>query len=866
MNYTPNFLYLLAFVWLFSGSAAHAQVSAGHRFFAQAKYEEAYSAYAKDKDNEKKGAESLYGLANVFNQEAFSGYNPDSSWFYLNKAQIKKRKLSSSAQNSLRKKGYDEAYVSKLKGELREKAVRQAIARGSTQALDQVMETYKPLNNKQKQTIVTARNVLALSQIESDYGYDSLVTFLKKYQSSILEYTPEMAPRIQQSAWRLYFMKYDSTHTRDVLLLLRDFPSLAAQADLPLSKALAQRPYIVETEMQLKETQLREMPQTMRTIYFYYWLSGEEPDLTNFQNRYPAFAQSVGIDKELELAARIPKQGFPFSEVDREQYETFIRDAAPRHSAVRILHQMIEPDVKAKRWQAAIRQVESLRSFFPEDDIRITGLLRTLKAPSVAGILPEPLKGTANTELGEYAPVISANGQYLYFCRNENDSGGNSGNENIYVASNKDGQWVDARPAGNWKDPYVHEAPLDISADGTMLLLFKSGTLMYSFKEQLGWSKEQLFFEKGNTPEWRGAASVAATREAVVFEARRKDCFGIRKDGNIDIFVALKEADGSWSEPINLGAAINTPFNDRSPFLHPDMRTLYFSSEGHGSIGDMDVYKTTRVGDGWLEWTPPVNLGKEINTSGDDWGYRISTDGVMAYFAADAKNGKEDIFSVILPDAARPEAVGTISGKLMGLDGKPIAAKIEIRDLATNEKIDVISPDPQTGEYYIVVPLGKIYGYVVSGESYFPVSGSVDLRRITSAQNKVENIIAPSVAEMEKESVAVPLKNLFFDHDEATLKAESNAQLAQLVAFMKSTPYRIEIAGHTDNTGSATYNLELSRNRANAVRQYLIQQGCEANRIEAFGLGMANPVASNDTESGRAQNRRVEIRIAKAKR
>jgi len=866
MNYTLNLSSLAMAVWLFTGVAAHAQVTAGHKFYTQAKYEEAFTAYAKDQYHDKKSAEALYGLATVFNQEAFSGYNPDSSWFYLNKAQIKKRKLPSASQNKLRKKGYDEAFVGRLKGELREKAVRQAIAQGSTTALDQVMATYKPLNNKQRQTIMTARNVMALGQIEADYGYDSLVVFLRKYQSSILEYTPEMAPRIQQSAWRLYFTQKDSTHTRDLLYLLRDFPSLAARADLPLSKALTTRPYIIETENLLKEAQLREMPQTLRVIYFHYWLSGEEADLTTFQSRYPAFAQTFGISKELELAARAPGWAFPYSEVDREQYEAYIREAAPRQSAIKTLHRMIEPDVKAGRWQAVIDRVESLRNAFPEDDVRITGLLHTLRTPSVTGIVPEPIKGDANTDQGEYAPVISANGQYLYFCRNENETDSYTGDENIYVASNKDGKWVNARPAGQWKDPYIHEAPLDISADGSMLLLFKSGTLMYSFKERYGWSKEQLFFEKGNTTEWRGSASVVANREAVIFEARRKDCFGIKKDNNIDIFVALKEADGSWSDPINLGGVINTPFNDRSPFLHPDMRTLYFSSAGHGSLGGMDVYKTTRIGDGWLEWTPPVNIGKEINTSGDDWGYRISTDGAMAYFAADAKNGKEDIFSVTLPDAARPEAVGTISGKLTGLDGKPIAAKIEIRDLATNEKIDVVSPDPETGEYYVVVPLGKIYGYVVSGESYFPVSGSVDLREIKSARNTVENIVAPSMAEMEKESVAVPLKNLFFDHDEATLKPESFTQIAQLVAFMKSTPYRIEIAGHTDNTGAAQYNLELSRNRAMAVRQYLVQQGCEAGRIEALGLGMSKPVASNDTESGRAQNRRVEIRIAKARR
>ncbi len=861
MKYPFHLAGLAAMICLWAVCPVGAQVSTGHKLFKQGQYETAFTAYAEDQHDEKKSAEALYGMASVFNQEEFSGYNPDSSWHYLSKAQTKKRKLSFSQQKKLRNKGYDETFVNQLKSQLREKAVRQAIATGTTAALDRAIETYKPLGNKQRQAVMTARNVLALGEIETAYGYDSLLTFLKKYQGSIKEFTPELMSRIDESAWRLYFSKKDSTRTMHVLGLLREFPHLAARADGTLSKALARLPYIMEVENQLKETQLRNMPETMRRIYAAYWLSGEREDLVAFQTRYPVFAQKLDLKKEFDLLDRTPERTIAYAEMDRERYEAFIREAAPRQIALIMLHRMITPDIKADRWSAAIEKVESLRAAFPEGDARIMGLLRTLQAPAVAGISPQPVKGEPNSAFREYAPVISANGQYLYFCRNE------TGDENIYMATNEGGQWVNARPMTRWNEPDADEAPLDISADGSTLLLFKSGTLMSSQKGKFGWSQEQVFFEEQERlDEWRGAASIVATREAVIFEARRKNGFGLKKKENIDIFVALRKADGGWGSPINIGAAINTPFNDRSPFLHPDMRTLYFSSEGHGSLGGMDVYKTTRVGDGWLDWTTPVNLGKEINTSGDDWGYRISTDGATAYFSADAKNGRDDLFMVTLPDAARPEAIGTIAGKLLGLDGKPIAAKLEVRDLATNERIDVITPDPETGEYYIVVPLGKIYGYVVNGESYFPVSGSVDLRGAKSAQHAVENITAPSIAEMEKENVAVSLKNLFFDHAQSTLKPESFTQLAQLVAFMKNTPHRIELAGHTDNVGAAQYNLSLSRDRANAVRQYLLQQGCDGSRIEALGLGMSSPIASNETDSGRAQNRRVEIRIAKAKR
>jgi len=857
MNYTLKSLTLLtaALLWC---NGSFAQVAAGHKLQKQGQYEAAFAAYNKDLGAPDQEAEALYGLATVFNQEGFSGYNPDSAWHCLSKAQIKKRKLSSSKQQKLRKKGFDETFVRTMKTELREKAVRFAVAKSDPVVLDQVMETYKPLSNKQRQTILTARNVLALGQIENEYGYDSLLNFLSKYNESIQQYTPELVPRISQSAWRLYFIKHDSTNVRDILGLLREFPVLSVRADVPLSKALLATPFVLETEAALNEVKLNAMPQTARIIYFHYWLAGEEEDLKSFESRYVSYARAFGVEKEIELAKKMPSASFVYNEGLRPEYEAFIKEAAPRQSAIKALQHIIEPDVNSRKWQAAIEKVESVRSAFPEDDKRILKMLEVLRQKE-QGIKSKTIEGEVNSPAGEYVPVISANGQYLYFCRQEKDG------ENIYFARNEGGKWVDAKPAGKWNTPYVNEAPLDLSADGSTLILFKEGKVMYSQKERFGWSEEELFFQKDRISEWQGAVSVAANREAAIFEARRKDRFGIKKDANIDLFLSLQQPDGSWGPGINLGAVINTPFNDRSPFLHPDMRTLYFSSEGHGSLGGMDVYKTTRIGDGWLEWSEPVNLGKEINTPGDDWGYKITTDGSTAYFAADVKNGKEDIFSVQLPEAARPKAVGTISGKLLGLDGKPLAAQLEIRDLESNEKIGTVTPDPQTGEYYIVVPLGKMYGYVVSGETYFPVSGSVDLRKASNAQAVIEDITVPSVSEMAKESVTVPLKNLFFDHDQYTLKPESSAQLEQLVAFMKSTSYYIEIVGHTDNNGAPEYNLELSQNRANAVREYLVQQGCDGKRIEATGFGISKPLASNTTEAGRAQNRRVEIRIAKAR-
>ena len=153
---------------------------------------------------------------------------------------------------------------------------------------------------------------------------------------------------------------------------------------------------------------------------------------------------------------------------------------------------------------------------------------------------------------------------------------------------------------------------------------------------------------------------------------------------NGDVLISRKDQNGQWTEPESLGYQINTPYAERTPFLHPDMKTLYFSSDGHGGIGKLDVFKSTRLADScWNCWSKPINLGKEINTEESDWGYKISTDGENAYFSKKkSANENEDIFSLNLPSHLRPDFVATVSGKLLDKQNKPISAEINVLQLA----------------------------------------------------------------------------------------------------------------------------------------------------------------------------------------
>ena len=291
------------------------------------------------------------------------------------------------------------------------------------------------------------------------------------------------------------------------------------------------------------------------------------------------------------------------------------------------------------------------------------------------------------------------------------------------------------------------------------------------------------------------------------------------------------------------------------------MRTMYFSSSGHGGIGNLDVYMTTRIGDGWDKWTTPVNLGKEINSYAHDWGYRISTDGATAYFSIGTYNNREDIYQVEVPERFRPDPVSTISGLVTGLDGQPINATLIIEDLTTDEKIKEVQPDPETGRYIITLPAGRLYSYTIAGKNLYPISNNIDLRTNEQGIAIQEQIKVPTLGQIQNGGLVLPLKNLFFDTDKYEIKSISHKELNRLTNLIKKYKLIVEIAGHTDNVGTPEYNRALSQSRADAARTYLIEQGISPEQIIATGYGMEQPVATNETEAGRAQNRRVEIRF-----
>lgn len=531
-----------------------------------------------------------------------------------------------------------------------------------------------------------------------------------------------------------------------------------------------------------------------------------------------------------------------------------------------ILHK--DGTTQKKKLQRSFKINEGTWDEYPE---KIENLISILLAPSDTSIKIAQLTELHCNNGREYCPIISADNRYLYFCgKSRTDS---IFGEDVYVSERTKNGWgkphvIEEISKNRWRN----EAPLAISADGNVLALYLDGAIASVEKTETGWNDMPKYFETINLDgHWQSDITYSSDGNVMLFASMRHSNFdlydykemGGKGQYTTDIYYSIKDEFGEWGTPVNLGPTINTIFSDRSPFLHPDMKTLYFASQGHGGLGDYDLFMSKRLADTcWTCWSEPVNLGKDINTGLCDWVYQISTDGKTAYYSRKSFED-ESLYQITLPQSVRPEQVVAIKGQLKDKYGNPIKSQIRWEDLETGKQIGSSTTNPTDGSYFIILPLGKAYGYYVNNKDYFPISQSIDLREEKNRLLVEADITMVSFADMIEKSTAVPINNLFFDIDKWDLKPLSISELNRVSQIIKESGLKVEISGHTDNTGTKTHNLELSKKRAEAVKKYLVQLGCNENLLISIGYGDSMPVEENATEKGRSKNRRVEMRFVK---
>ncbi|MDH4058419.1 MAG: OmpA family protein, partial [Cyclobacteriaceae bacterium] len=352
------------------------------------------------------------------------------------------------------------------------------------------------------------------------------------------------------------------------------------------------------------------------------------------------------------------------------------------------------------------------------------------------------------------------------------------------------------------------------------------------------------------------------TRKTLLMSVEREDSQGGR-----DLYVSFQKNDSLWSEPLNLGDVINTAGEETAPFLAGDNVTMYFSSDGFSGFGGSDVYMTKRLDDTWTNWSEPENMGPDINTKLNDLFFNIPSTSEYAYYSREVAVDNADVYRVKLPVFMSPEPIVIVKGTLIdATTGEPIAAKIIYEELPSGKEVGVTRSNPETGEYEIHLPGGKLYGFRAEAEGHISENQNLDLRNMTKdgeVLSKNIQLQPIQVARIEPDAT-IQLNNIFFDFDKATLKSESFPELNRIVQLMnEQSTMEVEISGHADATGPETYNMGLSERRARSVVRYLTDKGVTAERIKVAFFGETKPIDSNETREGRSKNRRVEFKILK---
>lgn len=469
---------------------------------------------------------------------------------------------------------------------------------------------------------------------------------------------------------------------------------------------------------------------------------------------------------------------------------------------------------------------------------------------------PKNMGDGINSPVSEYFPTVTIDGKEFVFTRRVNNR-----NEDFYGARLDSNGWASAKPLeGNINTPR-NEGAQNISQDGKWMIFtgcnfpngYGSCDLYISYLTEQGWSTPENMGPLINTPSWESAPSLSPDKQDLYFVSSRPGGLG-----GSDIYVSHRLPNGRWGVPENLGPPVNTSGDESHPFIHADNQSLYFTSTGHTGYGGSDLFVTRKGPRG--SWSNAQNLGYPINTIEDEGSLVVTADGVTAYYASDRSDsrGGLDLYTFELRKDIRPVKTLWVKGKVFDKNTREgLPTSVELTDLLTKAVTSKVQTD-ETGNYLITLPVGRDYAFNVNRKGYLFYSENFPLSRESADSTYAINIPLQPLAA----NATVVLKNLFFDINESVIKTESQVELNNIVRLLTENPtLRIRINGHTDNVGQAADNLKLSNDRAKAVIEYLTSHGIDKGRLSAQGFGATQPVATNDTEEGRAQNRRTELKI-----
>ncbi|GAB2942263.1 OmpA family protein [Hymenobacter coalescens] len=489
--------------------------------------------------------------------------------------------------------------------------------------------------------------------------------------------------------------------------------------------------------------------------------------------------------------------------------------------------------------------------------------LKSIQSP--VGKAPERLGAPLNTFRFQYFPAVTADNRFLVYTARKT---GESDEDIVVSRMEKDGSFGEPALISSAINSQFNEGAGTISGDGKTLVFASCDRpgavgncdLYISRRTGNSWSKPRNLGRNVNSVAWDSQPTLSADGRTLYFTSDRRGGQGLE-----DIYVTTLQEDGVWSLARNLGAPVNTAGKDMAPFIHASGTTLYYVSDGMIGMGGLDVYRSTQTAG---KWSVSENLGYPLNTFENEASLFISSDNRRGFCSrtrpAEAAVAERDrpveLFSFEVPAQIRSREQSTYAqGRVYdAVTKKPIQADVQLYDLKTDELVQAVMSDPESGDYTVVLNEGHQYGMYAVADKYLMKSLNFDY----SDKRSFDPLTLDIYLEPVRAGRAIVLNNLFFDTKEYALKPNSRTELNRLIKFMSQYPdVQVEISGHTDDVGTDDDNMVLSKNRAKSVYSYLVEHGVKAERLRFRGYGESKPLVSNDSDEHRQQNRRIEFRI-----
>jgi len=495
----------------------------------------------------------------------------------------------------------------------------------------------------------------------------------------------------------------------------------------------------------------------------------------------------------------------------------------------------------------------------------------------------ETLGENVNSPSNEIMPLVSIDGQRLYFvrdghpgnnCYQKTISGKKQVSQDIWYSElQSDKTWgVANHMSWPFNQNCLHAIDY-ISPDNNSVFSVTRKGFKVSHKIESGWSEFKETEIKGMKTMnvgVNGYITFTPNQKVIILSFSTK-----RESTSNDFYISYLMKNGTWSKPQKMSSTINTEYSEICPFIAADGKTLYFASNRPGGLGSSDLYVSQRLDDTWENWSKPRNLGINFNTSGWDAYYCVDAKAEYAYMVTN-RNGNCDIVRKSLKSATIqginvadkqamktidivPDPVVLIYGNVYNSkNSAPVGAKIEYQILGTGVNSGIAATDPSTGSYKIVLNYGEKYGLFAKANGFISVSDNIDLTQYGSYQEIKKDLFLTPI----EIGQVIKLNNIFFEFNKAELTTDSYPELDRVVdVLLQNSTMEIEIDGHTDIIGTDDYNQKLSEDRAKAVYDYLSGKGIEKGRLAYKGWGKLRPVDDNQSESGRQNNRRVEFTI-----